>query len=1061
MQELDPTFIFVVESQLQGKELKALEDYDSINNEREAKRGGGILVAYKKEIKNMILKLETTERDYEGIWFELRNKSATVRIAVVYFPQENTPKYKLEKAYSSLKKDIEKNRINGCEVIIIGDFNAKLGRKDNEEAMSPAGKLMEKMVKESNLHVINHQVETKGRWTRVEDKKKSEIDYVLCTDPEITSDLVIDEEKLFSAYHVKKSKNKTRMIFSDHNALFGRITWNALLKVEQSKRYRYVMTESAYKEFNDRMQEMRPDLKINAENEVETEYNKFTHKVIDMFEQCKKKVKNKKNWKVDRILIQQIKSVKKELRVRQSNTSTVEVLKSRLQLLKEHITENLKIKNQKEVQHVVSNIAATGKSDLSYFWEFRKRKNIKQEHRTAITDQLGHRHEDETTIKSVFTQYYSQLLKTPKASCPEEQQAELAVAQGMRSLENIWKIPIETEMDEVREAVQKACKELKKKKSGDLLGWKNELIINGGDTIQNGITTLFCMVKQQKCIPTAWLQTKIKSIPKDNSIKIDKRRGLFLPNTIYKVMERTLKLLNEENLKPCSPFQSGGIKGKSTIDNLFTLLTLIQYFLYLKLPIYCVCIDFEKCFDKLWLEDSILELWKSGMKSEDLQILWQMNKCSKVCIDTPVGLTDEITLGPTVKQGTIFGPIMCNRETDNINHTGKKTVSPYGPTIELESLVYFDDICNGGNHETSEGFVEKCSLFEKQRKATVNLDKSGYVVIGETRSNLQEPLQTELKRGKLSRKPQMLYVGTWINEKGSYEINIQMSKGTIEMLINKVTAMTLESDIGVFSTMMKLELYEKVICTSLHDNIAAWPSFSLEEIRKLEKRQGQILRRLLRLPKSTSYHGILYETGIWPVTDKIVYKKLMLLHNIVKSSKDRLIKLIVMQQEKYNMQGSWFQVLTKEAANYGIVTRTSEVEKTSKSSFKKHIKHAIEQTLVRRIVNQQTSKMRSVTLNEWGRKPYLEGQLSNEQVRNIMIIKLHMFPLHDNYKTGKMCDFCNHHSETTEHIIFECMELNEFRETNMPSSLGTCDTDNILKINKFMTRIQALKYNTV
>ena len=25
--------------------------------------------------------------------------------------------------------------------------------------------------------------------------------------------------------------------------------------------------------------------------------------------------------------------------------------------------------------------------------------------------------------------------------------------------------------------------------------------------------------------------------------------------------------------------------------------------------------DLEKCFDKLWLKDSLVELWKTGMKS--------------------------------------------------------------------------------------------------------------------------------------------------------------------------------------------------------------------------------------------------------------------------------------------------------------------------------------------------------------------------------------------------------------------------------------------------------------
>ena len=130
--------------------------------------------------------------------------------------------------------------------------------------------------------------------------------------------------------------------------------------------------------------------------------------------------------------------------------------------------------------------------------------------------------------------------------------------------------------------------------------------------------------------------------------------------------------------------------------------------------------------------------------------------------------------------------------------------------------------------------------------------------------------------------------------------------------------MASETKVGKYSTILKLELYEKVICPSLHYNVQAWHKISENAIQKLEKRQGSILKRLLHIPSSTKTRGVLYETGIWPVKEKIVYKKIMLLHNILQSDHKRIIKKIVLTQDKYQMPGSWLTNLKEEARKYEI-----------------------------------------------------------------------------------------------------------------------------------------------
>ena len=74
---------------------------------------------------------------------------------------------------------------------MLGDFNSKTrGARDN------SGKELERMVKEMDCAIVNELQVTTGKWTRVENDKKSVLDYMLVDKEEITSiiSMLIDEQ---------------------------------------------------------------------------------------------------------------------------------------------------------------------------------------------------------------------------------------------------------------------------------------------------------------------------------------------------------------------------------------------------------------------------------------------------------------------------------------------------------------------------------------------------------------------------------------------------------------------------------------------------------------------------------------------------------------------------------------------------------------------------------------------------------------------------------------------------------------------------------------------------
>jgi hypothetical protein len=74
-----------------------------------------------------------------------------------------------------------------------------------------------------------------------------------------------------------------------------------------------------------------------------------------------------------------------------------------------------------------------------------------------------------------------------------------------------------------------------------------------------------------------------------------------------------------------SDAQFGFRKGKSTVDALFILLTLVQKYLNGNKRLYCVFIDFKNCFDSLYRNALSLKLYKSGIRCKMLRIVKKLS----------------------------------------------------------------------------------------------------------------------------------------------------------------------------------------------------------------------------------------------------------------------------------------------------------------------------------------------------------------------------------------------------------------------------------------------------
>ena len=216
----------------------------------------------------------------------------------------------------------------------------------------------------------------------------------------------------------------------------------------------------------------------------------------------------------------------------------------------------------------------------------------------------------------------------------------------------------------------------------------------------------------------------IKSIYKGKHSKkeMENRRGLFLTSVISKLFEK-IKLDNGQRdmvETKLSIFQTGGVKGKSPIDNKMVLNATIDYNNYINSETFVFFADAYKCFDKIDLKTSLIDLYEI-LGAKEAKLLYNMNKKANITIKTPVGETRPITVHEITKQGTLYGPVLCNINTDKVNKIGTKNVSTIGPDIACESSIYVDDIEHAGSHiGIIERAAQNCQHMEDQRKFTFN-----------------------------------------------------------------------------------------------------------------------------------------------------------------------------------------------------------------------------------------------------------------------------------------------------------------------------------------------------
>ena len=241
------------------------------------------------------------------------------------------------------------------------------------------------------------------------------------------------------------------------------------------------------------------------------------------------------------------------------------------------------------------------------------------------------------------------------------------------------------------------------------------------------------------------------------------------------------------------------------------MLAIMERKKYLGKNTYLVYADAEKCFDNLWLDDGIVELWRCGMNIRDAMMVRKMNKRAEITIRTPSGNTDKLVVEDTVRQGTVYAMDICGVSMDRVNKEGKEVITMYGPELTIQATIFVDDVSCAGSCVAANNTINNLSILESRKKMTFN-NKNGkteYTIIPSYKDNKKGSITAEVKRGEIPKAVEHKALGLWLDESGRYDINITKNRKKLPHMIAVIKAWACQENIGNYAATGRLKLAEQ------------------------------------------------------------------------------------------------------------------------------------------------------------------------------------------------------------------------------------------------------------
>ena len=113
-----------------------------------------------------------------------------------------------------------------------------------------------------------------------------------------------------------------------------------------------------------------------------------------------------------------------------------------------------------------------------------------------------------------------------------------------------------------------------------------------------------------------------------------------------------------------------------------------------KKPLDVVFYDVRQCYDSLWMEKTLLDLSKNGVKNDLINLIYEASKSAKIRVKTPVGTNNEKEIKYIVMQGESLSSILCTTSMDTMSKEYEGEHFKYRSELTIPKLGFVDDLAD-------------------------------------------------------------------------------------------------------------------------------------------------------------------------------------------------------------------------------------------------------------------------------------------------------------------------------------------------------------------------------
>ena len=409
---------------------------------------------------------------------------------------------------------------------------------------------------------------------------------------------------------------------------------------------------------------------------------------------------------------------------------------------------------------------------------------------------------------------------------------------------------------------------------------------------------------------------------------------------------------------------------------------------------------------------------------------------------TLAGETDEFTLGPNAKQGTVLGPILSSASIGECCDEMVVGGVSVGSAI-IRSLAFVDDLL-GMNQNTldvhrSHGTVIS---FSKKKRQPLNEDKCVILPINVPVTMAVPVLTVNGKEMESVKKAK--YLGDIFNSQGTNcsLIEDRVAKG-LTCMISSIS-LAREITLGIHLIKTLISLYKVVFLKVVTFNSGAWNNITIQQINQLRTVQLKFLKRILHTPSSTSNSFTFLELGILPIEYNIQLNQLQFLHHVLTLPEYDPVNISYHQQKLFPFEKNWFNEVSQIRSKYGIMETDEEIADLSKEKWKMVVHNKINAYALEQLNNENSTKSKTShhpACTVLRLQPYFE-YLRPSDSRLLFAIRSGTLDIKTlrKYKYDAddvLCRLCQNENESVEHIVNRCAAI-----------YRTCDIEDVYTTEK-------------